>query len=186
MMESLPTKLAELWRDMEEVRERTLDILSGLTGEEFASREGEEWSAAQILAHLLMAETGTSKVIRKAIKTAGTVPPYPAADSDLSARILRTLPAGMKAPEAAEPGTPPGKEELLRQARETRERTAASFAMLASVDPRAATFPHPLFGELNVYEWPAMTILAHERDHQAQLLALRSRLRQGTGKVSGS
>lgn len=186
MKESLPPMLAALWNEMEQGRERTLDILSGLTEEEFAAREGGEWSAAQILAHLLMAETGTSKVIRKAIKTAGTLPPYPADDSVLSVRVLRQLPGGMDAPEAAQPGTPPGKEELLGNARETREQTSASFAMLASVDPRAATFPHPLFGELNLYEWPAVTILAHERDHQAQLLALRSRLRQGEGKVSGS
>jgi hypothetical protein len=72
---------------------------------------------------------------------------------------------------------PPGKADLLRLARETREQTAASFAMLATVDPRAATFPNPLVGDLNLYEWPVVTILMHEREHQGQIRTLLARLR---------
>ena len=50
-------------------------------------------------------------------------------------------------------------------------------AMLATVDPRVATFPHPLFADLNLYEWPAVTVLMHEREHQGQIRALLARLR---------
>lgn len=179
----MPPKLAALYEEMEEVRKETLSVASGLTEEEFSRTMGGEWSAAQILAHILMAETGTSKVIRRAIKLAGgKLPPYPADDSGITVRKLEKSPGTYEAPEAAQPGLPPGKEELLKQARETREQTAISFAMLAAVDPRAATFPHPLFGELDLYEWPAANILAHERDHQAQIRMLLSRLRgQGPG-----
>ncbi|MBP2675334.1 MAG: hypothetical protein H6Q84_2174, partial [Deltaproteobacteria bacterium] len=56
--------------------------------------------------------------------------------------------------------------------------TAVSFSMLAAVDPRAARFPHPLYGELDLYEWPAVTILMHERDHQGQIRALAVLLRE--------
>jgi inosine/xanthosine triphosphate pyrophosphatase family protein len=179
----LPPKLAALFEEMEKVREETLSAVSGLSEEEFSRSAGGEWSAAQILAHILLAETGTSKVIRRSIKVAGgKLPPYPADDSGISLRKLERPPGAYEAPEAAQPGTPPGKEELLKQARETREQTAISFAMLAAVDPRAATFPHPLFGELDLYEWPAATVLAHERDHQAQIRTLLSRMRgQGPG-----
>jgi hypothetical protein len=178
----LPTKLAELYGEMEKVRRETLSVVSGLTEEEFSRPYGREWSAEQILAHILLAETGTSKVIRKSIKMAeGKLPPYPADDSGISLRKLEKPPGAYEAPESARPGPPLGKDEMLKQARETREQTAASFALLASVDPRAATFPHPLFGNLNLYEWPAATILAHERDHQAQLRALLARLRGETG-----
>ena len=82
------------------------------------------------------------------------------------------------APSAVQPVDPPGKADLLRLARETREQTAASFAMLATVDPRAATFPHPLFvPDPNLYEWPVLTVLMHERDHQGQIRELLARLR---------
>jgi len=174
----LPPKLAALYREMEEVRGETVSALSGLTEEEFSRKAGEGWSAAQILHHILMAETGTSKVIRKSIKSsAGTLPPYPADDSGIVVRKLPKPVGAYEAPEAIRPVEPPGKSELLRLARETREQTAVSFAMLATVDPRAAHFPNPLFGELNLYEWPVVSVLMHERDHQGQIRELLANLR---------
>lgn len=175
----LPPKIAALYEEMEKVRGETLSALSGLTEEEFSRKAGEEWSAAQILHHLLMAETGTSKVIRKSIKSSGggALPPYPADDSGFSVRTLPKPVGAYQAPESIRPENPPGKDDLLRLARETREQTAASFAMLATVDPRAATFPHPLFADLNLYEWPAVTVLMHEREHQGQIRELLARLR---------
>jgi hypothetical protein len=175
----LPGKLAELFGEMEKVRGETLAALSGLSEDEMRRADGEDWSAAQILYHILMAEIGTSKVIRKAIKSAGgTLPSYPEDDSRLSARKLSRPVGSFQAPESVRPKDPPGKDELLRLARETREQTAASFSLLAAVDPRSARFPHPLYGELDLYEWPSVTILMHERDHQNQLRELLDHLRE--------
>ena len=178
MSSALPPKLAELYAEMEDVREETLSALSGLTVEEFSRNVGGEWSAAQILHHILMSETGTSKVIRKSITSAaGALPPYPADDSGIDVRKLQRTAVPYQAPEAVRPAEPPGKDDLLRLAGETREQTAASFAVLATVDPRAATFPHPLYTDLNLYEWPAVTVLMHEREHQGQIRTLLARLR---------
>jgi len=174
----LPPKLAALYGGMEKVRGETLSALSGLTEEEFSRKAGEEWSAAQILHHILMAEISASKVIRKSIKTAaGSLPPYPVDDSVLEVRKLPKPPGAYQAPEAVRPEDPPGKNELLALARETREQTAASFAILATVDPRAVTFPHPLFGDLNLYEWPVVNVLLHEQGHQDQIRTVLARLR---------
>jgi uncharacterized damage-inducible protein DinB len=175
----LPPKLAEMYEGMEEIRGKTLSSLSGLTDEEFSRKVGGEWSAAQILHHILMAETGTSKVIRKVIRTAaGSLPPYPADDTVLRVRELEKPLSSYQAPAAVRPEDPPGKADLLRLARETREQTAASLAILATVDPRAATFPHPLFAaDPDLYEWPILTVLWHERDHQEQIRELLERLR---------
>lgn len=175
----LPKRLAGLFGEMEAVRGETLGIVSGLTEEEMYRGAAGNWSAAQILYHLLLAETGTSKVIRKAIRSAGgTLPPYPEDDSGLSVRPLSAPVGSFQAPEIVRPDAPPGRDELLRMARETRERTAESFSMLAAVDPRAVRFPHPLYGELDLYEWPAVVVLMHEEDHQRQLRALAVRLRE--------
>ena len=175
----LPPKLAALYGEMEKVRGETLSSLSGLTEEEFSRKLGGEWSAAEILHHILMAEIGVSKVIRKVIKSAaGFLPPYPADDTVLEVRKPEKPLAAYQAPAAVRPGDPPGKADLLGLARDTREQTAASLAMLATVDPRAATFPHPLFGaDPNLYEWPALTVLMHEREHQGQIRELLARLR---------
>jgi len=175
----LPPKLAALYGEMEKVRGETLSAVSGLTEEEFSRKLGGEWSAAEILHHILMAEIGVSKVIRKVIKSAaGSLPPYPADDTILEVRKPEKPLAAYQAPAAVRPENPPGKADLLRLARETREQTAVSFSMLATVDPRTATFPHPLFGtDPNLYEWPALTVLMHERDHQGQIRELLARLR---------
>jgi len=175
----LPPKLAALYGEMEKIRGETLSALSGLTDEEFSRQVGGEWSAAQILHHILMAEIGTSKVIRKVVKTAaGSLPPYPADDTAVEVRKLEMPLSAYQTPAAVQPENPPGKADLLRLARETREQTAASFSMLATVDPRAATFPHPLFGaDPDLYEWPTLAVLMHERDHQDQIRELLERLR---------
>ena len=174
----LPPKLAALYGGMERIRGETLSSLSGLTEEQFSRKAGEDWSAAQILHHILMAEISASKVIRKAIRTAaGSLPPYPVDDSVLEVRKIPKPVSAYQAPEAVRPDEPPSKNELLRLARETREQTAASFAVLATVDPRAVTFPHPLFGDIDLYEWPVLAVLMHEQGHQDQIRTVLARLR---------
>ena len=83
----LPGKLQDLWDGMEEGRRVTLAMVSGLSDSEFVRRNEGEWSIAEILEHLVLAETGISKLIRKMLKeNAGKLPPYPADDSGLGVR----------------------------------------------------------------------------------------------------
>jgi len=171
---ALPPKLRELADGLERTRKATFAMVSGLSEQDFAWRPAGEWSAADILEHLLLSEIGTSKVIRKMLKEkAGALPPYPADDSVLSVRELPPTSGRAMAPEGVRPKGPPrAKAEVLSALSECRARTLESLAMLAGADPRGAEFPHPRFGPINLYEWPALTIGSHERDHQAQLAGL--------------
>ncbi len=173
-MSALPPKLRELARDLEETRKGTFELASRFSGSEFAWHPAGEWSAADILEHLILSEIGTSKVIRKMLKEgAGTFPPYPADDSAIAARRFPPPPGPVRGPESVQPTGPPrAKAEVLAALRDCRARTLESLAMLAGADPRAASFPHPLLGPINLYEWPALTVASHERDHQAQLAGL--------------
>ncbi len=166
----LPPKLQALRDAMDATRARTLAMVEGLSEEAFAAAPAGGWSASQLLEHVLLSEIGTSKVIRKVLKEkAGTMPPYPADDSVLSARAYDDGGPPREAPESVRPQGARAKAEILALAAETRRATHASLEMLAKVDPRAGTFPHPLFGPVDLYEWPAVTILAHEAHHQEQL-----------------
>ncbi len=167
----LPRALNELWEGMEGNRRITLGMVAGLSGEEFSRREEGEWSVSWILQHLVLAETGTSKVIRKMLKeNAGKLPPYPPDD-----RVLAVREAGRpgkrmtEAPEVARPKGSLGKEEIIASAAQAREATRVSLQMLAAVDPRSLEFPHPFFGNMNLYEWPHRIILDHERQHHPQI-----------------
>ena len=163
--------MQELWDGMEENRKITLGMVSGLSEVEFVRREGGEWSVAEILEHLVLAETGTSKLIRKMLKeSAGRLPAYPADDSVLTVREAgRSRERMTEAPEAAHPKGSYGKEEILRLAARVREETRETLTMLAASDPRGVEFPHPFFGSMNLYEWPHRIIREHERQHHPQI-----------------
>lgn len=168
---ALPAKLQRLWDGMEENRRVTLGMIGLLPVDAFVRREEGEWSIAQILEHLVLAETGTSKLIRKMLKEkAGSLPPYPEDDSALAVRPAG--PAGerlTRAPEAALPKGGFGKEEILSLAASTREATRVSLGLLAEVDPRSLEYPHPFFGGMNLYEWLCRIVLEHERQHHPQI-----------------
>lgn len=168
---ALPGKLAQLWDGMEENRRITLGMIGPLPADAFVRREGGGWSIAQILEHMVLAETGTSKLIRKLLKEkAGSLPPYPEEDSVLAVRPAG--PAGERlteAPEVAHPKSDSGKEEILSLAASTREATRVSLEMLAGVDPRSLEYPHPFFGSMNLYEWLCRIVLEHERQHHPQI-----------------
>ena len=173
-MNALPPKLRELADALEETRRATFAIAARFSEAEFARRPAGEWSAGDILEHMILAETGTSKLIRKMLREkAATLPPYPADDSGIAVREF-PLPKGpVRGPESVQPrGAPRAKAEVLAALAACRAATLESLAMLAGADPRAAEFPHPVLGPLNLYEWPALTIGSHEREHQAQLAAL--------------
>jgi hypothetical protein len=167
----LPGKLQELWDGMEENRKITLAMVSGLSDSEFVRRNEGEWSVAEILEHLILAETGTSKLIRKMMKVhAGKLPPFPVDDSGLELRDTgRPAERMTEAPEAAHPKGSYGKEEILRLAGQVREAPRESLSMLSGVDPRSVEFPHPFFGGMNLYEWPRRINVDHERQHHAQI-----------------
>lgn len=167
----LPRMLQALWDDLERCRAATLEMAGGLSEEDFTRRSGGEWSVAEILEHLVIAETGTSKVIRKCLKdNAGKLPPYPDDDSVLAVRTPRVPPGKVtKAPEAAVPAGSSGKAAVLAAAVECRRQTRISLEMMAGADPRSVEFPHPIFGNLNLYEWPCLIVLGHERQHHAQI-----------------
>lgn len=174
----LPRKLQELWDEMEKARGLTLGMADRLSEAEFALRTDGEWSVAEIVEHLLIAETGTSKVIRKCLKeNAGKLPPYPADDSVLAVRPPRTPPEKVTtAPDAALPKGGVAREELLARAASTRAQTRVSLEMLSGADPRSVEFPHILFGDINLYEWPCLIVLGHERQHHAQIAGILRKL----------
>jgi len=167
----LPRKLKELWEGMEENRRVTLGMIADLPDDAFVRRDEGSWSIAEILEHLVLAETGTSKLIRKMLKeNAGKLPPYPVDDSGLAGRApARPGERLTEAPDVARPKGSLGKGEILALAASTREATRVSIGMLAGADPRSVEFPHPFFGSMNLYEWPCWIILEHEREHHRQI-----------------
>lgn len=155
---------------------RTAD---GIPGGQWNKKPGaEEWSAAELVAHLVLVEQG---IVTTATHSIEKSPKHFAAWQRVhlplwlaEVRILR-----LKSPAAMVPGLTSlsAKENMLQQLAQTRE---ASLLFLEETKTRklgSYRWRHPFLGRLNFYEWFEM-IAAHEVRHTRQLQEIVSRLRK--------
>lgn len=140
-----------------------------------------EWSAAELVAHLVMVEReivgGADRITRKAPKRIpflkrGHLPLWL-----VEARIIKR-----KSPIPLDPGMVGAKEEMLGELRAARERTLAFLEETKSRDLSAYYWPHPFLGMLNLYEWFEM-IAAHQVRHAKQMREIRKRIPKLVGSA---
>ncbi len=131
------------------------------------SPENRAWSAAELVAHLIMAERhilGTAD--RMTQKPAVTVPLYKKLHFPLAmveARLIRR-----KTPIPVSPELVRGKEAMLGGLREVRVRTLAFLNETRNRDLSAYGWRHPFLGRLNFYEWFEF-VGSHEIRHRKQM-----------------
>lgn len=173
---SLPIVLQVLWDELQEVRERVLKEVEGLSQAQMDWRSSErDWSVGEIVHHLTLAEINTGKLTTKLTREAaqtGTLAPFPA---DLTAfEPLPPAPGGAgEAPAVVRPERGQSVDQLVAAMKATRERSRESVEKLASLDPRPLTWTHFSLGELNLAQW-WMLQARHDRDHLQQLLAVKA------------
>jgi DinB superfamily len=139
----------------------------------------EEWSAAELVAHLVMVERailgGADRVTQKAPKRIPFTKRFHLPMWLVESRIVRR-----KTPIPLDHGLISGKEEMLAELRAARERTLAFMEETKKRDLSEYRWPHAFLGMLNVYEWLEM-IAAHELRHTKQIRELSGRLPKAVG-----
>ena len=166
-----PEPVANLWRDLENVRAELLHEVDGLSQAQADWRPGaEDWSVGEIIHHLTIAEIATGKLTTKLTKeadAAGALEPFP---GDL--REFRSLEAEQAAGAQAPPQVWPehGKpiSSLLADIKATRDRSRQSIEKLAVVDPRPLVFKHFRLGDLDLSQWWRLQV-QHDGIHLRQL-----------------
>ncbi len=150
----LPAPLAEISSHLETERARLIEMLSGLSADETTRRPGpDQWSAAQLVDHLLLAEGFTNQLTQgmaAQAQASGDATGFP---PDLKAFDPLPEPRSMEAPPPIRPQKELPAQELIDALQAMRERTRSSFEALASLDPRRYRMDHPLFGELDLGQW---------------------------------
>lgn len=170
----LPPPVETLWNELEAVRADVLKEVEGLSQAQADWRPGDaDWSAGEIIHHVMLAEVGTGKLTSKLLKEAGAgAPPCPA---DLTA--LRPLPSLVSGATEAPPATRPERGhpigQLLADFKAARERTRQSIERMAAVDFRGLIWTHAAFGEMDLSQWWQLQAW-HDADHLQQLRALRA------------
>jgi uncharacterized damage-inducible protein DinB len=158
-----------LLKHLEDSRERLLGTFGQLTREQFHYRAAPaRWTVAENLEHLTFVEQRVLGLIQKSLGEG----PRPSKRSafegkekelveDIAGRITR-----FQAPEYVQPRGRWPDDQLLKEFEIARQQTR-EFASSTTADLRKHFYAHPVFGDLDLYQW-LMLIPAHCDRHRAQ------------------
>jgi len=173
----LPGAIDRLWTELERVRADVLREVQGLSQRQADWKPGPgDWSVGEIVDHLTIAETATSKLTTKLLKEvqAGSAAAvFPHDITEFGAAPLREGDEGGEAPPVVQPGHGKPIGELVSAMKATRVRSRESVERLATCDPRKLTFKHFRFGDMDLGQWWRLTA-AHDAMHLRQIRGVKS------------
>lgn len=156
-------------KNLAESRERLLRTVQGLSREQLHHRPAAgRWTVAECVEHITTVEGRVLGLIQKTLSE-GPPPSKRSAmegrDSalveDVAGRITRFQAPAFLVPSGQWPD-----EQLLKEFEAARQRTR-EFASSTQADLRRHFFAHPVFGELDLYQW-LLLVAAHCDRHRAQ------------------
>ena len=134
----------------------------------------DEWSAAQLVAHLVVVERGVVTHVDQLTEQSPIPIPFTKRMHLplwlVGARVIRR-----KSPVPLDESLLAEKEAMLAGLRGVRERTLSFIAKTERRDLSAYCWRHPILGMLNVYEWMEM-IAAHQLRHTKQVREIEAKL----------
>jgi hypothetical protein len=169
-------------RNLQLIRERLAGAQSAffraadaIPGETWGKCPGlDEWSAAEIVAHLVVVERGVVTNVDRLTQKSPIPVPFPKRFHLplwlVEARVIRR-----KSPVPLDESLIAEKEAMLAGLRGVRERTLAFISETEKRDLSAYCWRHPFLGILNVYEWMEM-IAAHQLRHTKQIREIEAKV----------
>lgn len=170
--------VAEIFAANDEMRARLLNCVKRLNPaqQDFHLTEGA-WSIAEIVEHLCLIETQMYALTKKLLAQAeangvkGSRPDLQKNPVSMQQYAMRAAHKKFQAPESVCPAGTQTITESLAKMERARESLRQLQTRLEAVDLSKATFPHPFFGSLDLYEWLAF-IGMHEAHHLRQIEAI--------------
>jgi len=173
-------KIQEIIDAISTHREALTDSVGGLSAAQLDYKPGEgQWAISDILHHLALTDEANLKLVSRMARQAEAlqVAPDPTPDgSELNclasyADTIRNTKA--QAPEFVRPQSHEAAEKSLARLEESRRRFLELVEQLGRYDLTQLKYPHPLLGELNMYQW-LMIAGGHERRHAGQIERIKS------------
>jgi len=180
---SFTPRLREVVEELDAVRKRLLDSVVSLSQEDmhfFPS--AEQWSIGEILDHLRLIEDSAGRVLRKLTDKAEKAGcgPDPGAGSvlhSLDRFRIESIVDKIAAPASVAPTKGIPGQQLIDGLAGSRAALMVALELCARFDMTQVSFPHPVLGKLDGYQW-AIYVARHEERHRRQienLKALRAR-----------
>ena len=167
------TSVAEIYETIDRTREQFYERVEGLSDEQAGARpSADAWSVAEIAEHLALTERGLLRLMKgilAQVEAAGdsNTPAASMRPFSLEKYVERARTEKYVAPETARPRGEARLADSLARLRRSREELRALRPRIEAADLNAASYPHPAFGPLNVYQWLAF-IGIHEARHLRQ------------------
>jgi len=152
-----------------------LEASAPIGSENWCTKPGpEDWSAAEVVAHLMIVE---QHIVRTARKVVQKTPKHQSLWKRwhlplwfVEARVIKR-----KSPIPLDPLLLCEKEKMLETMQLTRQQTIAFMTETQTRDVSVYRWDHPFLGSLNLYEWFEM-IAAHQVRHAKQLKQIEREL----------
>ena len=164
-----PAERERLTRYLASSRASLLQLTKGLSAAELDYKPApDRWSAAENLEHLTIVEEFVFDRLTTALGSAD--PAKRSAWEGKDDAVVQEVESRAKRYPSPELGWPTGRwphDDLFRQFDAVRQRTS-DFAATTKAPLRSYLMPHPVFGELDCFQWLLM-MAAHTVRHRAQI-----------------
>ena len=168
-------KIQELVGAISNMRQGLLDAISSLSDAQLEYKPaGGEWAISDILHHLALTDEANVKLVARSLKQAQTTgAPLDSTPDESVLNCLDHLADIIKntraqAPEFVRPQAHAPVQESLTRLNASREKMLGLAEQLSEYDLSQLKYPHPLLGDLNLYQWILLSG-SHERRHAAQI-----------------
>jgi hypothetical protein len=177
---ALTPRLRELVDALQTARSRLLEAVAALGQAQLDAAPSEgQWSIGEILHHLQLIDRSVARVLarqlERAEKTGGPAGPDRRQDSVLGSLDrfdLERSSEKITAPPGFVPARGLSRQELLDGLVDSRSALLAEVARAGARDLSGLTFPHPVLGRLDMYQWLLYTA-QHELRHLHQIESVR-------------
>src|SRR6185503_21362535 len=163
---------------LETLRRSLESAVEGMSGDQLRWHLPGKWCAAEVLEHLYLTYTGTTRGLEKVISGGTPLSTTPSMKQRVLTIVvtgLRYIPTGLEAPGIVRPKGLPA--EQVRT--EIWTKLAAMDAIISQCEarfgPHVKLLNHPILGALTATQWRTLHVV-HGRHHQKQLLRLREHM----------
>ena len=167
---------------LERLQKDIATVVEGLTPEDLAWHPTGKWSTGEILEHLYLTYTGTTKGFERCISNGAPLARVPTVSDRMRTFVVvrcKFLPSGRTAPKQAMPRGLPLDQVQREMFAKLTEMDAAIARAEEKYGATTRLLDHPILGPLTASEW-CVFHWVHGRHHKKQMVALRDAARAST------
>jgi uncharacterized damage-inducible protein DinB len=162
---------------LEETRQKVLDSLKDLSDAQWKFKSApDRWSAAEVAEHIAVSEEAILGLVTERVMKSPAAPEKKEAAKDKD-ELVRTSVTNrsvkVQAPEMLKPTSRfKTREEMIKAFNASRDKTI-EYVKTTQDDLRSHFTPHPIFKDLDAYQW-VLLISGHSERHSLQILEVKA------------